>query len=356
MAEGILHKIYDSEVKEYNDESLTITHFISTEQVDRSKDIVRADGVEFDGVPVVLKQHGFDPVVGSEPIAKPINITVGINSSGIKGILCTTQYYDGSKLIPPDNTGRRLYEKAKERYMPYFSIGYRIIEADPRQGGGLDIRKCVVFEYSQVGVPDNVGAEFVKTIEDRELLEKTAKEIVMFTFVKKEALKPSPLCKSISDRISGRINCLAIETLFQGLMEELVFSEGGKEIASAALAEFVTLALPYAEGLIDEFAMKSKEDKNTLHKRITTRQANAEEHAPLAIPAIDSSNASGVPVETTYGNTVRLKLSPPDTQKGNPANTERKHITVEQIRNEVAESVSKNLASALNKLRGKISN
>ena len=168
----LLHKIFEAEVKSFDDQNLTIEHFISTETEDRSKDIMRADGMQMDGVPVVLKQHGFDADTGNEPIAKPLSITVGTNNKGVKGIVVKTKYFDGSKLIPPDNTGQRLYLKAKENFMPYWSIGFRGEDVVPKTNGGMEYKTWWLFEYSQVGVPDNIQAAVIKQMGNQELEEK----------------------------------------------------------------------------------------------------------------------------------------------------------------------------------------
>lgn len=152
-------KFFPAEVKVYDDKTLTITHFVSTEDKDRSGDVMRADGMQLDGTPSVLKQHGFDPDTGAEPIAKCLDIRVATNEHGQKGIMVRTQYYDGSGLTPPDNTGRRLYEKAKGDFMPYWSVGYIVNKAIPARGGGREIVEWTMAEYSQVGVPDNVNAK-----------------------------------------------------------------------------------------------------------------------------------------------------------------------------------------------------
>jgi hypothetical protein len=152
-------RFFRAEVKSFNDNDLTVTHFISTEQKDRSGDIMLADGMVLDGWPSVLKQHGMDSTTGSEPIAKCLDLKVGVNEKGHKGIVATTQYYDGSHLTPPDNTGRRLFEKAKNGFMPYWSIGFDFLDAKPITGGGRKASKWVLYEYSQVGVPDNVEAK-----------------------------------------------------------------------------------------------------------------------------------------------------------------------------------------------------
>ena len=152
-------KFFPAEVKSFDDKTMTITHFISTEGVDRSGDVMHADGLTLDGTPSVLKQHGFDPDIGSEPIAKCLELKQGVNEKGDKGIIAKTKYFDGSKLTPPDNTGQRLYQKAKDNYMPFWSVAFIVDKATPRSGGGRDVLKWLCVEYSQVGVPDNVDAK-----------------------------------------------------------------------------------------------------------------------------------------------------------------------------------------------------
>ena len=147
------------EVKSFDDKALIVEHFISTETEDRSGDEVDPEGMVLEGTPSVLKQHGADPDVGSEPIARCLSLVVAKNENGARGIRARTQYYDGSALEPPDNTGRRLYEKAKGGFMPYWSIGFIPYVTEPKQGGGRRIKRWSLVEYSQVGVPDNAEAK-----------------------------------------------------------------------------------------------------------------------------------------------------------------------------------------------------
>jgi hypothetical protein len=156
--DGREYKVFTNcEVLSCDDKTLTIEHFISTESQDDGGDIMRADGMKQRGRVVVLKQHGMDPAQGFEPIAKPKGIRVGCNKKGVKGLIATTQYYDGSKLTPPDNTGQRLYEKAKLGFMPNWSVGYKTIKYTPIKGG-RDITEWKLLEYSQVGVGMNEDA------------------------------------------------------------------------------------------------------------------------------------------------------------------------------------------------------
>jgi hypothetical protein len=159
----IEHKIFSAEVKEFSDDDLTITHFISTERLDRGGDVLRAAGMKIDGRVVVLMAHGMSNL-GQEPIAKPLKIwpdTFG----GYPGICAKTQFYDGSHLNPPDNTGRRLYEKAKGGFLPNWSVGWLPLKwEDGRDSKGnyfRDVLFWTLLEYSPVGVSMNPDAQTI---------------------------------------------------------------------------------------------------------------------------------------------------------------------------------------------------
>ena len=196
----LIQKVFKANVKTFDDATLTIEHFISTEKKDRVGDIMRVDGLQLDGVPVVLKQHGFDPDTGSEPIAKPVSLKIAEDGEGNRGILVKTQYYDGSHLNPPDNTGRRLYEKAKQEIMPYWSIGFAG-EGKALPGGGIEYTKWFLHEYSQVGVPANPTAKIIKaeSIEDAEkIVKEQPNEIFKFSIKTEEKEEPSKKTLKIS--------------------------------------------------------------------------------------------------------------------------------------------------------------
>lgn len=162
--------VFTSIVKSYDEENLVIEHFISTENPDRGNDVVRANGMVVRGKPVVLKAHGWDPDTGTEPIAKALEIKVDKLEDGTPGIKAKTQFFN-------DETGQRLFKKAKEGYMPNFSIGFRPLDSSPRKGGGRDIKKWEILEYSQCGVPMNPDAAVgVKSID----FEIQKKEVIPF--------------------------------------------------------------------------------------------------------------------------------------------------------------------------------
>ena len=159
MLAKILHKLYEGEVLSHDDKTLTLEHFISTEKQDEDGDIMRADGMQQRGKVVVLQQHGKDPKNGNEPIAKCKGIRYGLHpKSGNPGLIATTQFYDGSNLTPPDHTGQKLYEKARDGYTPNWSIGW--LPSDEKGAnvpikGGMDRKKWRLHEYSLVGVGAN---------------------------------------------------------------------------------------------------------------------------------------------------------------------------------------------------------
>jgi len=144
------YKATTGSVKAFDDDKLTVEHFISTEGKDRGGDIMLADGMMIDGEVVVLFQHGYDPLYGKMPIAKPLGFRPGVNKKGDKGIIATTQF-------PDDEDGRKLYNRIKSGYLKSWSIGYEPMAGEYSQleGGGLLVKKWQLFEYSAVAVPMN---------------------------------------------------------------------------------------------------------------------------------------------------------------------------------------------------------
>ena len=149
-------KEFPGKVVNFDDATLTITHFISTETQDSGGDIMLAKGMKVRGKPVVLFQHGQDPVFGNEPIAKPMKFEAGV-FEGKTGILATTQYFDDRKLTIPTCVGQRLYMKAKDDTMPNWSIGFNSTKEHPVEGGRV-VDEWELHEYSQVAVGMNKEA------------------------------------------------------------------------------------------------------------------------------------------------------------------------------------------------------
>jgi hypothetical protein len=158
----------ESEYREFDDQALTITHFISTEDEDRVGDIVRADGgdaTDFMRNPVVL--FGHDDY--SFPIGKCLwlKVTTKTNAQGmaVKGILVKTQFEDVSGSANAPSVGRTCYELWKGGFLNASSIRLR-----PKKDGyiprmddngnwiGIEFTKWFLFEYSIVDIPCNQEA------------------------------------------------------------------------------------------------------------------------------------------------------------------------------------------------------
>lgn len=140
-------KMFPSEVKEFDEGKLIVTHAISCEKRDRGGEVLLVSGMQINGRPVVLLQHGYSEM-GTEPVGKPLRIWAGENK-GEKAILATTQFY-------PDATGKRLFEKVSKGYMPNFSIGWLALKEETRSGPeGLTrlVTSWELLEYSLVAVP-----------------------------------------------------------------------------------------------------------------------------------------------------------------------------------------------------------
>ena len=155
------YKRITPEIKAFDDALLWIEHFISTEERDRGGDIMSADGMKMNGVPVVLWQHGLDPMYGHMPIAKPLEFKVGKNKKGVKGIVAKTQF-------PNDEEGVKMYKRVKENFLPNWSIGYDG-KGVPLDGGGMRYDEWELFEYSSVAIPMNAGATHGEKPEMKQL-------------------------------------------------------------------------------------------------------------------------------------------------------------------------------------------
>jgi len=261
-----LHKQFPAQIKEFNDKELTITHFISTETQDSDGDIMRVDGMRTRGQVVVLKQHGQDETQGMEPIARPISIGVGTNENGVKGILVTTKYYDGSHLTPPDNTGRRLFEKCRDKFMPNWSVGFSVVKSTPVTGGGQEITEWLMHEYSQVAVGANEEATFKSLTDDAKACDK---HIPVFGFTEepkkeKAVLLPGTIEKSIGSRLATSEPYASYNCLMSALDSEiynLVWSGNASDFdpteqVTALIDEFKEYAVPriidYIKALISQ--------------------------------------------------------------------------------------------------------
>lgn len=145
------YKGFESEVKEVNDEEMSIVHFISTENPDRTNDVVRAEGMDdksFSKNPVVFYGHATHKF----PVAKSLWRKQSVNKMGTKGVLAKTQF-------AKTDEGRTAYYLWSNGFLNAASIGFmpkdyeRIINDQGEWNGGYDIKTWELHEYSIVGVP-----------------------------------------------------------------------------------------------------------------------------------------------------------------------------------------------------------
>jgi hypothetical protein len=202
----IERKICSCEVKSFDDSDLTVTHFISTQSRDRGGDSLDPDGMVIEGRPVVLMSHGFSPLYGQEPIAKPVEIRVGTHR-GTKGVICKTQFFDGSHLNPPDNTGRRLYEKCKGQYLVNWSIGWIPVRWHDRRGphgeSWRDVERWLLLEYSPVGVGMNPEA---MTFDDKQAFQSLQFKIMPTGRSSNRVSDPDQIKKIVTETVGEMIH------------------------------------------------------------------------------------------------------------------------------------------------------
>jgi len=112
--------------------------------------------------------------MGSEPIAKNLSLKPG-ELKGKAGIVARTQFWDGSHLNPPDNTGRRLYEKTKSGIMPNWSVGWRPIKQEfTTERNGEQTRlvsEWELMEYSIVSVGMQSDAQTLPEGKEEEAIQ-----------------------------------------------------------------------------------------------------------------------------------------------------------------------------------------
>jgi hypothetical protein len=339
-------KVLSAEVKSVDNENLTIEHFISTETQDRQGDVMVASGMYTRGQPAVLKQHGFDPDTGGEPIAKPVDIRLGKNADGISGIVVKTKYYDGSNLTPPDNTGRRLFEKAAQGFMPYWSIGYRVDVSEPMTSGGRKVTKWELLEYSQVNVPANWEAATVMTKQIPDNMPLDPKAVVRLPTVSlveklpeislelvkaimQEVLSSQIVeivsMKAVAELVTPSIASNAIQTIFYGMMDVLYSSDGSEKYAKQVVKETAELLLPHA--ITFAATCRTRAEEKAAYEAILTRKdCENEEPDPVVppdpeIPKEEPNTEEPAPVAEqapTEPAPVTPEVTPPSAEEGPP--------------------------------------
>jgi len=155
-----------------DDDGLVLTHFITTEHVDRYREVVLADGATIppNGVRV-LWQHGHDYSRSALPVGKSLALAPD-TVNGVKGIVAQTQFYQPGTAGVIDRFPALLYDMHKQGILDGWSIGFTSELSERRkvtkaQTDGVpeddedDDDECLhhvkwtLLEYSSVAVPAN---------------------------------------------------------------------------------------------------------------------------------------------------------------------------------------------------------
>ena len=161
---GTIYKVFKpEEVKEVKDEPYTFEAIISTETIDRHKEVVKADGIEIETYmkhPVLLSSHRYDD------LRKQIGIVKELRRQGKKWI-AKYQYFVGE-----GNEEADWAYKLAQKGVAAFSIGFIPKEYEDGDGEVRTIyTKSELIEISQVVVPANPEA-LQKSLKSEDEIEK----------------------------------------------------------------------------------------------------------------------------------------------------------------------------------------
>ncbi|MES5486555.1 HK97 family phage prohead protease [Bradyrhizobium sp. INPA03-11B] len=140
------HKFIFGAIKSTGSRLVSAT--LTTQSSDRVGDIVRPRGLvnkaDFLKTGTVIAFHD-----QSMPVAQPTAISIFADR------------IEGEAQFPPSGTSQNadeIYGLIKNRVINNVSIGFRVLESSPISGGGLDITKWELLEWSFVSVPANAEA------------------------------------------------------------------------------------------------------------------------------------------------------------------------------------------------------
>ena len=168
MANEMVRKQFITKIEETNEENRTITFVLSTENVDRDGDVIRADGWILDNFlknPVVLFAHKYDEL----PVAKALRVWVE------NGQLKATAKFATEKENP---LAENVYQLYKNGYMNAVSVGFIPIEYEEKEKG-YEYVKQELLEFSCVPVPANPEALISLAVKGMKK-EKETKEVITY--------------------------------------------------------------------------------------------------------------------------------------------------------------------------------
>ena len=140
-------KLFTSKIKEIQEAERTVDHLISVEKPDRDGEILMIDGATFTGHFPVLWQHGQDPLRGSVPIGKNLEL-VKTEYEGAKALLARTQFAD-------DDFSRKIFEFYRDGYLKTWSVRFQPLSKRKVENGVGIYSDWELLEYSAVAVAAN---------------------------------------------------------------------------------------------------------------------------------------------------------------------------------------------------------
>ena len=230
MFERLTKSLEVPALNEFNDAERTITHFISTESVDRDGDIVRSDGGNFASYranPIVLWRHDDrEPPIGK-------NLWLKIDTrNGVKGILAKTQFADTEDAI-------EIYNLWKGGFLSAASIRFsptKSINLTDSSWGPKEFVEWELLEYSIVPIPANAEA--------LRLALKSVKPGVALAVEKSlsdmERKTTEDMIKALSDRLETTLG--RIESMLNAAKSQAEEPATPKETETPAAAPAETLA------------------------------------------------------------------------------------------------------------------
>ena len=137
------------EVLDESDGKRQLSFVITTDEVDRDNDIIKADGWRLDNYlknPVVLFGHNW----GGLPVGKCISITK------MEHALKATVEFVSKEISPFAET---VYQMCKQGFLKATSVGFSVIKsAYDNERHGFDIMEAELLEFSIVPIPANASA------------------------------------------------------------------------------------------------------------------------------------------------------------------------------------------------------
>jgi len=140
-----------------------VTVRVMTEDIARDGMVLRADGIEtndFERNPVVLWQHGMDPMRGSEPIGRAVDL---VRVDG--GLQATVEFTDD----PDDAFAQRIARKVMNGEINAVSLGWRTLDMEREEVEGRKVpvvTRADMTEFSFVGVGADPSALVQRSDDD----------------------------------------------------------------------------------------------------------------------------------------------------------------------------------------------